>query len=115
MPQGLNFLPIILVFVVFYFFLILPEKKKQKQLNEMLNAVRVGDVVLTRGGIKGKVVSVEGDNIVLQTGPDDVKISMLKMAIGQVLEKAADVKYNDINEESKVQEIAAEEIEEKNE
>ena len=76
-----SFLPIIAIFVVFYFLLILPQKKKAKAEEKMRSELEVGDEVITTGGIIGMVVSVKEDNVVIETGTERSKIRLLKGAI----------------------------------
>jgi len=73
-------LPLLLVFVVFYFFMIRPQMKKQKELTNYRNAISKGDKIITTGGIYGKVVEVS-DNIVTIEIANDVKIRCDKNAI----------------------------------
>ncbi len=73
-------LPLLLVFVVFYFFMIRPQMKKQKELTNYRNAIARGDKVITTGGIYGKVVDVT-DNVVTVEIANDVKIRVDKSAI----------------------------------
>ncbi len=73
-------LPLILVFVVFYFFMIRPQMKKQKELTNYRNAITKGDKVITTGGIYGRVVDVT-DNVVTVEIANDVKIRVDKNAI----------------------------------
>lgn len=61
-------LPLILMFVVFYFILIRPQKKKEKELKNMLAALKVGDEVATIGGIHGKIARIKDDLFVLESG-----------------------------------------------
>lgn len=72
---------------IFYFLLIRPQKKRQKAMQNMLDAMQVGDKVVTAGGIIGKVVSIKEDNVVIETGqgPDKAKIKFEKSAISKVL------------------------------
>jgi preprotein translocase subunit YajC len=72
--------PIILVFVVFYFFMIRPQMKKQKELNNYRNALAKGDKIVTTGGIYGRVVEVK-DNIVIIDAGGDVKLKVDKSAV----------------------------------
>ena len=91
-PNALvSLLPIVLVFVVFYFFLIRPEKKKNKQVADMRNSLRVGDEIVTIGGIVGKVTNVKDDQITLETGADRNKIRLMRWAVGQKLSKDEEV------------------------
>lgn len=80
-------LPILLVFVVFYFFLIRPEKKKNKQVTDMRDSLRVGDEIVTIGGIVGKVTNIKDDQLTLETGADRQKIRLMRWAIGSKVEK----------------------------
>ena len=70
-----------LLFVVFYFFLIRPENKKKKQLQQMRSALKVGDQITTIGGIVGKVVSIKDDMITFETGEDRVRMQVMRWAI----------------------------------
>lgn len=81
MQQILAFAPMILIFVVFYFMLILPEKKRKKQYQEMLTSLKVNDEVLTRGGIMGKIVHLQEEFVILESGPDRTKIKVSKQGI----------------------------------
>lgn len=81
------FLPMILIFVVFYFLMIRPEKKKSKQIEEMRNSLRVGDEVVTIGGIVGKITNINGDQITLETGADRNKVKMMRWSIQTKVEK----------------------------
>ena len=77
--------------VVFYFFMIRPQKKQEKKDAEMRDSLQVGDEVTTIGGIIGKVVSIKGETFVLETTKDKTKIRFLKGAIRTVDVKAADL------------------------
>ena len=80
---------VMLVFV--YFFMIRPQKKREKEEADMRNALAVGDEVTTIGGIIGKVVSIKGETFVLETTRDKTKIRFLKGAVRSVDVKAADI------------------------
>ena len=76
---------------VFYFFLIRPENKKKKAMNEMCNSLKVGDNITTIGGVVGDIVHVKDDNIVIEVGADKVRLEFTKWAISttNTAEKAA--------------------------
>ena len=80
----IQLLPIVLIFVVMYFLLIRPQKKKEKQAQEMRNNLQVGDEVITAGGIIGRVVSVREDTVVVETGGDRSKVRIKRWAIQSV-------------------------------
>lgn len=72
---------LILIFVVMYFFMIRPQKKREKEAAAMRNAMEIGDEVITIGGIVGTVVSLKDDTIVIETGSDRSKIRILRSAV----------------------------------
>ena len=91
MPAGagllgtlISLLPMILIFVVFYFMLIRPQRKKEKKVQEMLNALKVGDRVSTIGGIYGTITNIKDDTLELSVGRDNVKLMFARWAIRQV-------------------------------
>ena len=75
-----TFLPLILVFVVFYFFMIRPQMKKQKDMNNYRNSLQKGDKVVTTGGIYGKVAEVKDNYVMLEVG-GDLKLKVDKSAL----------------------------------
>ena len=87
MPSFGNFgsLPIFVIMIVaMYFLLIVPNQRKQKAWNTMLASLKSGDKVTTNGGIKGTIISVKDDTLVLRTQPDGVKLEFAKSAIAAV-------------------------------
>ena len=75
-----TFLPLILVFVVFYFFMIRPQMKKQKELTTYRSSLKRGDKVISTGGIFGRVHEVK-DNFVMVDVGGDIKLKMDKNAL----------------------------------
>ena len=73
---------IAVIFVLIYFFMVRPEKKRKKKLDEMRESVSVGDQITTIGGIVGKIVHVKDDFVVIETSEDRVRIEIAKWAIG---------------------------------
>ena len=69
---------------IFYFFMIRPESKKKKKLAEMRDSLTTGDTITTIGGILGKVVSVDGDKITLETSEDRVRVQIAKWGVSVV-------------------------------
>jgi preprotein translocase subunit YajC len=79
-------LPLILL-VVFYFLLIAPQRKKEKQIREMRAGLKEGDEVVTIGGVMGKITSIKDDVITVEVGADKVKLKFARWAIGNVVTK----------------------------
>ena len=80
----LSFLPLILMFVVFYFLLIRPQQKRQKEHADMVKNLKKGDRVVTSGGIIGTVQTLQDDYLVLKVGDQDMKIEVLRSAIQEI-------------------------------
>jgi len=86
MAQGaggnslLQLLPILAIMAIFYVLLILPAQRRQKKTQEMINALKNGDKVITNGGLFGTIVGIEGDSIQLRIA-DQVKVKVLRSAV----------------------------------
>ena len=85
-------LPFVLMIVVFYFFLIRPQKKQEKATAAMRNSLSVGDEVTTIGGIVGRITHVKDDIVTIETGADRNKIRFRKSAIASVDKKYGEEK-----------------------
>jgi preprotein translocase subunit YajC len=83
----IQFLPLVLIFVVFYFLLIRPQQRKAKDQKAMLDALRRGDRVVTGGGIIGTVARVENPEEVTVDIADGVRVRVLRSTISSVLAK----------------------------
>ena len=84
-PEGgspwLQFVPFVLVLGIFYFIILLPMRRKQQKVQQFLESLKVGDRVITTGGIYGQVTKLGGDSIQLQIA-DKLRIEVAKAAIG---------------------------------
>ena len=78
--------PYAVVIGAFYFFLIRPQKKKEKATQEMRNSIKEGSEVVTIGGLYGKVVNAKEDTLTIEVGADKVKLKIARWAIGKVVE-----------------------------
>ena len=83
----LGFLPMVLIFAIFYFLLFLPMQRQKKQQKKMLEGLQAGNIVQTSGGIIGTIVSRsdEDDTLVLRVKPDNIKIQIARNAVAGVL------------------------------
>ena len=77
-------LPLILLFAVMYFLMIRPQKKKDKQIQDMRKSLQVGDEIVTIGGICGKIVKTKDESFIIQVGADKVKFEMMRWAVSSV-------------------------------
>lgn len=82
--QWGSIIMIVVLIAVFYFFMIRPQKKQEKETNQMRNSLMVGDEITTIGGIIGKIVSIKEETLVLETSRDGTKIRILKSAVRNV-------------------------------
>lgn len=87
-PQSslLSFLPLIVIFIVFYFLLIRPQTKRAKEHRQLVEKLAVGDEVVTNGGVLGRITHV-GDSFLTVELADNVKIKLQKHAVASVVPK----------------------------
>ncbi len=88
MQQLAAFIPMILVLVLFYFMIFVPEKKRKKQFNNMITSLEVNDEIMTKGGIMGRIINIQEDYFILESGPDRARLKMSKLSIASVTKKA---------------------------
>jgi preprotein translocase subunit YajC len=85
-PNNLvGFLPILLIFAIFYFLLFLPMQRQKKQTQKMLRELQNGQLVLTSGGIVGTIVAIEEDMLTLRVKPDNIKLQVARSAISSLV------------------------------
>jgi preprotein translocase subunit YajC len=84
-----QFVPLILIFVIFYFFLIRPQQKKVKEHKVMVSSLKRGDEVITSGGIVGKIERVLGDDKIDVTIADNVTVQVVQSTIQNLSNKPA--------------------------
>jgi preprotein translocase subunit YajC len=84
-PDGgaswLQFIPFVLVLAIFYFIILLPMQRKQKKVQQFQQALKVGDLVITTGGIYGQITKLSDETLQLQIA-DKVRISIARAAVG---------------------------------
>ena len=85
MTQGMSsIIMIVALFAIMYFMMIRPDTKRKKKAQEMRDGLKKGDTITTIGGIIGKVVSVNNDTFVIETGEDRVRVEFAKWALSSV-------------------------------
>ena len=85
-PNSLvGFVPILLIFGIFYFLLFLPMQRQKKQQQKMLKELQNGNMVLTSGGIVGTIVAIDDDTVVLRVKPDNVKLQVARSAVSSLV------------------------------
>ena len=77
-------LPLLLLVPLMYFVMIRPQQKRQKQWQQMLGSIKTGDKVTTAGGIRGIILSIKDDAIIIRVAPDNIKLEVAKSAIASV-------------------------------
>src|SRR6201987_3708748 len=84
LPGGSSLLglaPLLFIFAIFYFLLILPQQRRQKKWQAMLGELKTGDRVVTSGGLKGTIMSLKEDSITLRVPPDNLKLEVSRGSI----------------------------------
>jgi preprotein translocase subunit YajC len=84
---GLSLLglaPLLFIFAIFYFLLILPQQRKQKKWQAMLGELKAGDRVVTSGGLRGTIISLKDDALTLRVPPDNLKLEVNRSSVVQV-------------------------------
>ncbi|MDO4288522.1 MAG: preprotein translocase subunit YajC [Eubacterium sp.] len=87
MQSFAQFLPLILIVVVFYFMLIRPQNKQRKEMQNMRDNMKPGDEIITIGGFYGIIYAIDDENIVLEMLPDFHKAMIVKSAVSKVIVK----------------------------
>ena len=92
---AVQFVPMILIFVVFYFLLIRPQRKKDKEVKNMLANLKVGDRITTIGGFYATIAAIKDDVITISFGPDSTKAMIARWAVRSLEDTPADAQ-NDL-------------------
>jgi preprotein translocase subunit YajC len=82
--SWLGFAPLIFIFAIFYFLLIMPQQRRQKKWQQMLQELKTGDKVTTTGGIRGTIVALKEDSLHLRVPPDNLRIEVSRGAIASM-------------------------------
>ncbi len=87
LPGGgslLTLAPLVFIFAIFYFLLILPQQRKQKKWQAMLGDLKNGDKIVTSGGLRGTIMSIKDDALVLRVPPDNLKLEISRASVVSV-------------------------------
>ena len=88
--SPLSFLPIVLIFAIFYFLLFLPMQRQKKKTAQMLTGLQNGNIVITSGGIVGSIVSIgDDDTLILRVKPDNIKLQVARSAVASLVSQEA--------------------------
>jgi preprotein translocase subunit YajC len=80
----LSVAPLIFIFGIFYFLLILPQQRRQKKWTAMLDALKTGDKVVTSGGLRGTIMALKDDSVHLRVPPNNIVVEVTKASVTQV-------------------------------
>jgi preprotein translocase subunit YajC len=83
-PSWIGIAPLIFIFAIFYFVLIMPQQRRQKKWQAMLGEIKTGDKVTTSGGIRGTIVALKDDAVHLRVPPDNLRLEVSRASISAV-------------------------------
>jgi len=83
-PSWIGIAPLIFIFAIFYFVLIMPQQRRQKKWQAMLGELKTGDKVTTSGGIRGTIVALKEDSVHLRVPPDNLRLEVSRASISAV-------------------------------
>lgn len=80
----MGFAPLIFIFAIFYFLLIMPQQRRQKKWQQMLSELKSGDKVMTSGGLRGTIIALKDDYIHLRVPPDNLRVEVSRASVSSV-------------------------------
>ena len=83
-PSWIGIAPLIFIFAIFYFVLIMPQQRRQKKWQAMLGELKTGDKVTTTGGLRGTIVALKEDSVHLRVPPDNLRLEVSRASISSV-------------------------------
>jgi len=84
MSSWLGFAPLIFIFAIFYFLLIMPQQRRQKKWQAMLQGLKTGDKVVTSGGLRGTIIALRDDAVHLRVPPDNLRLEVSRSSVVSV-------------------------------
>jgi preprotein translocase subunit YajC len=82
--SWLGIAPLLFIFAIFYFLLIMPQQRKQKKWQAMLGELKSGDKIVTSGGLRGTIISLRDDALTLRVPPDNLKLEISRASVVSV-------------------------------
>src|SRR5207344_1060762 len=82
--SWLGMAPLIFIFAIFYFLLIMPQQRRQKKWQAMLDQLKTGDKVTTSGGLRGTIIALKDDAVHLRVPPDNLRVEVTKASVVHV-------------------------------
>ncbi len=82
--MGYALLPLVLIFAIFYFLLIMPQQRRQKKWQAMLSNLKTGDRVITSGGLRGTIIALRDEFLHLRVPPDNLRIEVTRSSVVSV-------------------------------
>ena len=82
--SWLGFAPLIFIFAIFYFLLIMPQQRRQKKWQAMLSSLKTGDKVVTSGGLRGTIIALRDDSVHLRVPPDNLRLEVSRSSVVSV-------------------------------
>ena len=105
MQALIQLAPLLIIILIMYFLMIRPQKKKDKQIQDMRKSLQVGDEIITIGGICGKIVKTKEESFIIQVGADKVKFEMMRWAVSSVTKASPRRDVDDVKEEEPAKKI----------
>lgn len=103
MKTLIQFAPIIFMLVVVYLIILVPEGRRKKQYKSMLDSLKVNDEIMTKGGIIGKIINIQDRFVIIQTGPEKVKIKLDKSGVLNLFSAVKPLENSDSKSENKAE------------
>ena len=105
MQALIQLAPLLIIILIMYFLMIRPQKKKDKQIQDMRKSLQVGDEIITIGGICGKIVKTKEESFIIQVGADKVKFEMMRWAVSSVTKASPRYDVDDVKEEEPAKKV----------
>lgn len=107
MNAGMFNIVLLVVFIsLIYFMMIRPQKKRDKEITDMRSSLKAGDQIVTVGGIVGRIVRINDERILIETGTNKTKMEIVKTAVGSIIKKNSEPEKEKKTESKPEEEVA---------